>query len=510
MTGLLAHIEQQALRKPDAIAIRSCDDCLSYAELMAAVQQLAGQLQACRINAVGLYLDNGIDWIVVDLAAMSAQIRVVPLPWFFSRAQIEHAIETGGVDHLAVAGELPSGIIGTGIQTQLYAESYLHPIAQIGESAATTSSMGGKLSFTSGSTGTPKGIELTTDFIDQTCASVAEAISGLAIKTHLSVLPYATLLENVAGVYVPLMLGKTVYAEPAQQVGLSTNLRIEPVKLQQIFNRIRPHSMILTPQLLELFCALAESGVIDPRCLLFVAVGGARVGELLMRRARRAGIPAYEGYGLTEFGSVAILNTPQNDRLGSVGKPLPGISTEIAEDGEIILSTRLVADRSDASNQQIVTLKTGDLGSIDSDGFVTILGRKSSLIVLSSGRNVTPEWIETELNASALIHQSYVFTETGSELSALVVAKFPDITDSDLDHEIGKLNHSLPVYAQVKRGYRLPGPFSSGNQMLTVNGRLRRSQINNHLPALLACTRSLASSTGGGAENLSAQEINRC
>ena len=231
---------------------------------------------------------------------------------------------------------------------------------------------------------------------------------------------------------------------------------------------------------------LVETNAVDPECMVFVAVGGARVGEALMHRARRAGIPAYEGYGLTEFGSVAILNTPQQDRVGSVGKPLPGVVVKLAGDGEICLGTTLMQGKDDSSRPKTVTAKTGDLGSIDDDGFIYVHGRKSNLIVLSTGRNVAPEWIETELNASAMILQSYVFTETKSELSALLVAAGPGIADSDLDLEIDRINATLPSYAQVKNWYRLSDPFSRANQMLTANGRLRRLQIKNVLPALLA------------------------
>jgi long-chain acyl-CoA synthetase len=499
MNSLQSRLERWARTKPSAIALGSRDQSLTYAGLTAAVQQLASQLSRHRVKSLGLYLDNGIDWIVIDLAAMAAGIRVVPLPWFFSDQQIEHAIEAGLVSHLAVADDLPAGIVGTGVRAKLYADSWLQSIVTKSESS--NSSISGKVSFTSGSTGTPKGIELDYEFIDQTCASLVSAISSLGIETHLSILPYATLLENIAGVYLPLMLGKTVYAVPSERVGLSADLQINPVKLQQCFNRIQPDSLILTPQLLELFCLLVENRAIDPECLVFVAVGGARVGETLLQRARSAGIPAYEGYGLTEFGSVALLNTPCNDRPGSVGKPLPGVSVEIAEDGEILLGRAVMGS---------TQLATGDLGSIDADGYISVHGRKSNLIVLPNGRNVAPEWVETEINASPLIMQSYLFAETGSELSALLQVNGPEVADCDLDVEIDRINRGLPAYARVNRWYRLEQPFSRANHMLTANGRLRRAHINQLLPTLLASTRSPLSMLVAEPPNFQIQETNPC
>ncbi|MBT8434574.1 MAG: AMP-binding protein, partial [Gammaproteobacteria bacterium] len=349
MNMLLTRIEQRAHSNPFSMALRSGVESLTYSELVAAVKQTAEQLKDNRVKSLGLYLDNGIEWIVVDLAAMANGIRIVPLPWFFSESQIIHAIRNGAVDAVVFATDFPSGIAGSGSPVRSYKGSQLQSIKPRASQSAVTAPMGGKVSYTSGSTGNPKGIELDYAFIDQTCAAISKAISGLGIETHLGLLPYATLLENIAGIYVPLMLGKIVYAESSARVGLSANLRLDPEKLRQTFNQVRPNSLIITPQLLELFCMLAETNAIDTECLVFVAVGGARVGEALMHRARRAGIPAYEGYGLTEFGSVAILNTPRQDRVGSVGKPLPGIMVRLAEDGEICLGTTLVQDKDECS-----------------------------------------------------------------------------------------------------------------------------------------------------------------
>ncbi len=508
MNSLLTALQRHALGNPQAIAIRSGDNSLSYAGLLTVVEQAASRLQTCPVKSLGVYLDNGIDWIVADLAAMSTGIRVVPLPWFFSNEQIGHALGDGTVDFVAHGGQLPSGIVGTGSPLKLGEASWIQPIATTGCVAAIRPQTGGKLSYTSGTTGRPKGIDLAYDFIAQTCRSIATAISGLGIETHLSILPYATLLENIAGVYVPLMLGKIVYAEAAADIGLTAELGLDPGRLRQTFNRIQPDSLILTPQLLEVFCLLAETGAIDPECLAFVAVGGARVGETLMRRARRAGIPAYEGYGLTEFGSVAILNTPRSDRVGSVGQPLPGVSVAIAADGEICLSARLTPNDAQQGQGQAIKVNTGDYGSIDDDGFIYVHGRKTNLIVLSSGRNVSPEWVETELNSSPLIAQSCVFSDTGAELSALLVAAAAGIPDSDLLAEIERVNRTLPAYARITNWHRMPYAFSQNNQMLTVNGRLRRLQIQQALPTLLASSGTYAPFNSGDSSQFSVQEIN--
>jgi len=504
MNGLVQKIGQHALSTPEVIAIRSSDKRVSYAELMIAVQQATAQLRSLQVESLGLYLDNGIDWIVFDLAALAAGIRVVPLPWFFSQAQIAHAIADGAVDSIVYDLALPSGVSTCGVPLQGYSDSRLQRIVTADGSTLRKRRTPAKVSYTSGSTGTPRGIELEAGFIEETAASICRAIERLGIESHLSVLPYATLLENIAGVYVPLMLGRCVYAESSADIGLSASLGLDPLKLQATFNRIRPDSLIVTPQLLDVLCLLVEGAALKPDCLRFVAVGGARVAPKLLQRARGLGIPAYEGYGLTEFASVAALNTPQDDRIGSVGKPLPGVTVTIAEDGEICLESHFDTSAAETTRSQRIFVRSGDYGRIDSDGFVYVHGRKSNLIVLANGRNVSPEWIESELDASPLVGQSFVFSESGERVSALLATT---ATDAEVETEITRINDALPAYARVADWHRLTVPFSREQQTLTANGRLRRSQIRQRLPELCLTVAPLARDRSA---KFSLQEINPC
>jgi len=509
VNSILASIAQRARLTPCAIAVCSGAASLSYARLQADVERIAQRLREYRVASLGVYLDNGIEWVVVDLAAIAAGVRLVPLPWFFSAEQIRHAVTSSGIDQIVAVGDLPADMAPAGPARELYREARLQPLPPLSRAAA-GATQGGKTSFTSGTTGRPRGVVLEQAFIDRSAAAIAAAIPHREATGHLGILPYSTLLENIAGIYVPLMLGKTVYAEPAARLGLSAELGIDPLPLQQVFDRVRPSSLILTPQLLDLFCLLAEASVIDPRCLKFVAVGGARVAESLLRRARAAGIPAYEGYGLTEFGSVATLNTPGNDRIGSVGKPLPGVCVTIAGDGEICLQAKLDQGGNPGPGEASVRVKTGDYGSIDDDGFVYVHGRKSSLIILPNGRNVSPEWLEAELDASAMIAQSYVFADAHGSLSALLMPAEASLVNHELDDEIERINCVLPPYARVRQWFRLTQPFSTHNRMLTANGRLRRRQIAARLPWLVAESRTLEPAQPGVLTNPALQETNPC
>lgn len=488
MKSLFNQLREHALLQPDAIAIHSDKRSISYASLIQDIEQLSAQLEELKAKSIGLYIDNGIEWIVIDLACSLSGISVVPLPWFFSQQQLQHACNDAAIDYVAATHDSKQDIndlITLNHSIALYQQCNLYPVHTTSTSPSLDRINGGKVSYTSGTTGSPKGIWLENEFIEHTMLSICDAIGNMEINRHLSILPYATLLENIAGVYVPLMMGKTIYAEPASRIGLSSNLQLNPLALQQTFNQTQPESLIVTPQLLEVLSLMVENQRINTDCLKFVAVGGARVTHALIKRARKANIPAYEGYGLTEFGSVAILNTPLNDRIGSAGKPLSGVTLEIANDGEILLSSQIKKQVNGQSVKTIVKVATGDLGEIDSDGFVYIHGRKSNTLVLSTGRNVSPEWVEAELNISPLIQQCYVYGEGQVQLSALIGAEH-STSDDAIQIDIDRINESLPAYARIGHWKRLFQPLSVHSETLTPNGRLRRDNIQYSLPYLLS------------------------
>lgn len=484
MKQILTAIEQHALKTPKAIAVRSNSDSITYEALVAEVRNVTQAVNSRHCQRLGLYMDNGIDWIIADLACAQASVTLVPLPWFFSRQQLQHAITDAQLDGLLIAAgqkmiDLPStsSLEPLNLRFVLQHFSGLRLVHQNKTNIV-------KQSYTSGTTGQPKGIPLSGELIDAVAMSLSEMTKPLKVNSHLGLLPYATLLENIGGIYVPLLQGKTVHAESSARLGLNAQLNMEPMQLASLFEELRPESLITTPQLLKLICYLSEIQAIDVSCLKFVAVGGARVGHELLNKAAMQNLPVYEGYGLTEASSVAFLNTPNAQKPGSVGKALPHVSPRIAADGELILSFPRL---------DLPEVATGDIASIDEDGFVFIDGRKKNLIVLSTGRNVSPEWVEGELNGNDLVMQSFVFGEAQSAVSALIFA--PHANDSDLTEIIRDTNEGLPAYAQIQHCYRLQAAFSTDTETLTSNGRLRRELIIQHLDQYTAAGESTAAAT---------------
>jgi long-chain acyl-CoA synthetase len=154
--------------------------------------------------------------------------------------------------------------------------------------------------------------------------------------------------------------------------------------------------------------------------------GGAPLGARLGHFYRGAGITILEGYGLTETTAGATLNLSTALRVGSVGKPIPGTSVKIAEDGEVLIGGPIVMRgywQNDAANQEVFDghwFKSGDLGRLDDEGFLYITGRKKELIVTAGGKNVAPAVLEDRLRAHPLVSQCMVVGDNQPFIAALI------------------------------------------------------------------------------------------
>ena len=306
-------------------------------------------------------------------------------------------------------------------------------------------------------------------------ASIASAVNIDAASQHLCVLPLATLLENVAGVYATLLAGGTVHLLPSETVGF-VGSQFDETLLHAALLNTRTNTAILIPELLNGLLHALESGAAPLLNLQFLAVGGAKVSRHLLSRAQSLALPVYEGYGLSECASVVTLNTPQSTKIGSVGKALPHVQIKLAADNELLVKgQRFLGYTNAAMEFNDVWWPTGDIGEIDEQGFVTISGRKKNMFITSFGRNVSPEWVESVLLNAPCILQACVYGEAKPWNIALIVAK-PSTTDLMIERAITEANQQLPDYARI-RAWLNVAPFTPKNQQLTANGRLKREHI---------------------------------
>ena len=462
MSAVLDALSLRAQATPDDVIVSWKDGSLTSAELQAEVERLAEALGE-DTSAVGVLLDNGPAWVVVDLALIMAQRPSVPIPPFFTAAQRDHALADAGAGLLIVPGSADDTLVAdthvrltpTGLPSRA-----LHPGTA-------------KITYTSGSTGAPKGVCLSQAQMEAVASSLVAVLGQDRAGLHMPVLPLAVLLENVAGLYATLLAGGRYHAATLAEAGMGEAFRPDFPRLLTSVAQTGATTLILVPELLRGLIAAQGALRLDHR-LEMIAVGGARVSPALLDAAAAAGLPVVEGYGLSECASVVALNTPDDACPGSVGRPLPHLTVALADDGEILVSPHPFLGYV-GGDQAPEVLHTGDIGAFDAFGRLRIEGRKANTLITAFGRNVAPEWVESELLAEPQILQAMVLGEAEASLSALIVP-MPGADPAQVEAAVTRANARLPDYAHVG-DWRLVPPFDPAAGQVTANGRPRREAL---------------------------------
>lgn len=365
-------LARNAHDRPEAVAFDDGRRSLTWAGLARAVTQAAAGF-ASGPRTVGLHL-AGLDYVIGDLAATLAGCRVVPVPGFFSAGQIAHLLQDAGaglVDRLPQPAGQPL------------------PLSYQGGAE--------RVIYTSGTTGRPKGVVLGDDQLTASARGLSRAIGAGPQDRYLSVLPQAQLLEQICGIFLPIMAGAATVICPPDASALFSG---DGHALARLADRTRPSITVLAPRQLTLWVAALRAGAPVPASLRHVAVGGAPVSADLIAEARALGLPVAEGYGLSEACSVVAL-TPLDAPEGSAMQLLEGVSLRI-EDGEIVLDGPTLMQGYLHHPPHAGPWRTGDLGQMR-DGRLTVLGRRDAMILRASGRNIAPEWVEAEALADPAV-----------------------------------------------------------------------------------------------------------
>lgn len=483
MRKILSQILWQARMQPEKVALSDDAISLTYRSLETAIADVAAMIAAER---VAVMIGNSVAWAVVDLAVAACDAISIPVPSFFSEEQLEHLMADATPDLLITDDpgrglKLPRAMHH---ETIVVAQAVLHLYRLEPGDRRTLPSDTAKITYTSGSTGQPKGVCVTRAAIDEVTDSLAIAVSARPEDRSLTVLPLSTLLANIGGIYVPLSHGATAVLPTLEQCGFIGSSAVDPRAFLAAFHRFAPTATILVPQLLKLLVESLQAGASLPATLRFIAVGGAPCSESLIDRARALGIPVYEGYGLSEATSVVSMNRPGSERPGSVGMPLPHVRVSIAHDGEIIVSGALFGGYLGALEPLADSWHTGDIGRLDADGFLYVSGRKKAAFATAYGRNVSPEWVESELVATRAVLQAAVFGE-GREFNVAVIVPMPGTSAEYIASAIDQANARLPDYAQVRKWCLASAPFSTRDGLARHGGAIDRQAIAKHYAAAL-------------------------
>ncbi len=443
---------------------------ITYQQLFDEVTSAAQWLNSANSQVVALLADNSVDWVVLDLAAQLSGVIFLPIPLFFSQEQIDHCIHTAGVDLLVTDRKECEGDKVECIECPL--ETLRAINLSMKNTFTKVPETTGKITFTSGTTGSPKGVCLSNAHLWRVAHSLNEAIQFDQPK-HLCLLPLATLLENIAGVYAPLLCGGCVYLPSSLTRGFFGSTGLSMSKICQTISTVEPNTLITIPQLLSALIVSTQHWQ-PPSSLSFVAVGGARVDSDLLTAAAGVGIPAFEGYGLSECASVVALNSPCANRKNYCGKVLSHCRVSIENNEVIVHDSCFLGYLGKPDSWYGNKVNTGDVGNINGDGWLTINGRKKNQIITSFGRNINPEWIESVLLSKPFLNHCVVVGEAKPFLITLVSAQ-DSIEQDTIQQWIEVVNKKLPDYAQVHHFLRIPS--DQWQYLLTANGRPRRNLI---------------------------------
>jgi long-chain acyl-CoA synthetase len=402
--------------------------------------------------------------------------------------------------------------------------------------------------YTSGTTGNPKGVVLTHHNVMYEAVSTLDAGGLHGPQRTISYLPLAHIAERILATYAPPFLGSHVHAIPDPagllgalgevhptaffgvprvwekiKTGISAKLAEDPDPANQklvtdamaaglAWTQAHEYGNEMTPEVEEAYAKADEAILGFLRLLLgldqvqWAASAAAPMPLEVAKFMGGLGLRVYDVYGMTETTGAFTSNGPDAFKLGTVGRPNPGIEVRLDEDGEILCRGPVNTPgyyKQEAATRNLIDedgwIRTGDIGTVDEDGFYSVVDRKKELIITSSGKNIAPSNIENYLKESPIVghamalgdDRSYVVAilTLDGEIAPLVAAKmgieFTDLADLSRKPEIramaqaavDKANERLSRPEQVKAWELLPDEWTAESEELTPTLKLKRRVV---------------------------------
>ena len=471
MNKIFEALLQHSQSRPNAIAFTDDQGSITYLNLIRRIYGLASRLTDAP-STIGIAISDNLNWVIADLAIALSGRCMVPLPLFFSPMQLTHIVQDSQIELILTTDKISENIKGLGLS-----------ILQVDKSKIDTPSayFGGaeRIIYTSGSTGTPKGVRLSDRQINHVVDALIDATKATDQDSHLSILPFSLLLEQICSIYVPIVVGGKCHI-----AGDATHnaLQGDPVPLAKVAWQIKPTTTVLVPQILDMWQQfMTASNDRAPSSLRFVAVGGAAIAEHALILAEDVGIPVFQGYGLSECASVVCLNRVGENRRGTVGKPLKGVDLKIIDD-EIIVESPTVMHG--YKNQHIANDQwhTGDLGYKNDDGTVVIIGRKDNQITISNSRNISPETIEELIIAIPAIKAAALTTSRSNDLALVIIPKTFNLATLSALSQIELKDYfqahlsKLPSYMHPNHVFLCPFEKAVSTGLLSPTGVVNREK----------------------------------
>lgn len=522
-------------------------------------------------DSVAIVSHTRWEWTALDMAIMSIGALTVPVyetnsasqvSWIFNDSKVTLAIaeDDGQRDKIeSVRSEVPTlrnvfvieagglNAIKTYGESVTDAEFWEYKEASHGDDRAT-------IVYTSGSTGTPKGVELTHRNFAFLVLSALQYMPRAGAWPNRRLLLFLPLSHVFARFMEFFSFGGTI------SLALSSNMKT----MVKDFETFGPTLLLAVPRVYEkvynaasqragtgfagkMFMRAAENArewskaeqkgeqlpiagriahafyeqvvykkirtIFGPNAD-FAITGGAPMDSELSHFFNGIGMPVLEGYGMTETCGPVCVSLPEDNRIGTIGMPMCGITAGIAEDGELVVKGPLVCrgyhNNPEVTTQQITDgwLHTGDLGDISKDGFISITGRKKDLIITAGGKNVSPGLLEASVMTSPVVNQCLVIGDKKPFVAALVTLDLADankwlesqgakpepdlaslaknaIVHAEVERAVNAANEGVSRAESIRKFEILPDEFTEANGMLTPSLKTRRAQIVEHYRELI-------------------------
>ena len=512
-------------RTPDSVALRGEHLTLTWAQLAQRAAETAGALRALGVrpgDTVATLLTNCPEQWITDLAIAFCGATVCPLYTTLPPNDIAFVTGDAGARLLVTERALLDGVRRAGVEPAVLVDAL--PAAEpidlrrwaIDPQAVAV------VIYTSGTTARPKGVELTHDSLLASVRAWQAALELDDVERIISWLPNAHVMDRVLHYSLALVQG------------LETTTCADPRTIAEYLPRVHPHLFIAVPRVWEKLKAgveqaleqqpperrdaaraaiaaglqrvrLQQAGAPIPPALaqaveradatLFAGLrerlgldavviagsGAAPISRDVLEFFHAIGVELLEGYALSESGCAGAVGRRGQPRIGTVGRPLDGVELRLAPDREILLRARAVMRGYRGDRESPVDadgwLHTGDIGTVDADGNLTIVDRKKELIITAGGKNVSPARVESELKAaSPLIAHACAVGDRRPYLTALLVLE-PGADASAIPDAVAAANARLARVEQIKRYTVLDEQWVPGGAELTPTQKLKRRSV---------------------------------
>jgi len=466
---------------------------VSRAEAYDLVNRIVASVKECNSggkSTVGFCFEDPSNWVLTVIAVQVAGAVAVPIPKEFTDVQISSFVPNLDLiltDSRAIALKL-TPLFGqdSNVETINFRAVSLYVMKSVGATSPRLclphNAVG--VIHTSGSTDNPKGVVIGEEGLLNVVSAMSERLALLGAIHYASILPMSLLLEQILGIFIPVFTeGKVAVLPSWVTCYTGTQSDLEPYLTT--IKKSRANFSMVPPSFLAELVKRSEWRATPPRDQIgsdvqVLATGGAPIEHTTLRYLSEGGLEVFQGYGLSENTSVVAWTYPGPSSIGSVGKPLSHNDVRINSDGQIEVKGNSVflgyVSRGEFVPRNEPWLHTGDNGFFDDDGCLHVTGRDSNLIVLSSGRNVSPEWVEGKFKAIPSVKDVLLVGHGRPFLSALILVKKEFQCEEALEavrRYAEEVNSELPEFSKVQALRALP--FDDG--YYSVSGRVLRKQV---------------------------------